>query len=78
MRLRSFIVLTCCRSSWAALATVIEIGTSVTFSALRWAVTMMSESSAGCAACSGAGASCAKAGAAIAMALALARAAMVM
>ena len=78
MRLRSFIVLTCCRSSWAALATVMEIGTSVTFSALRWAVTMMSELSAGWAACSGAGASCAKAGAVIAMALALARAAMVM
>ena len=57
MRLRSLTLLTCCRSIWALLTTVIEIGTSVTFSTRRCAVTTIA-SSAGTLA----SAVCAKAG----------------
>ncbi len=47
MRFRSLIELTCWRSSWAWLATVIEIGTSTTRSSRRWAVTTTSPTAAG-------------------------------
>jgi hypothetical protein len=45
MRDRSLTVLTCWRSNCAPSATVIEMGTLVTFSDRRWAVTTISPSS---------------------------------